>query len=66
MSSTPAYPSTHEEAIGRVMRLIDLVAARPEIDDQDAVAALVQSGIGEIDGELLVRFVPCALSFTLL
>ena len=67
MASTPtAYPSSHGVALDRVMQLIDLVAARPDIDDEEVVAALVQSGVGEVDAELLVRFVPCALSFALL
>jgi hypothetical protein len=48
------------------MQFIDLVASRPDIDDEQAVVALVRCGIGEIDAELLVRFVPCALSFALL
>jgi hypothetical protein len=67
MTSTPAvYPSSHGEAIGRVMQFIDLIAARPDLDDDGAVAALVQGGVGEIDAELLVRFVPSALAFALL
>jgi hypothetical protein len=67
MASTPAvYPSSHEEALERVMQVIDLIGARPEITDQDAVAALVGDGIGQVDAELLVRFVPVALSFALL
>jgi hypothetical protein len=48
------------------MRVIDLIAARPDISDEEAIAALVREGIGEVDAELLIRFVPCALSFTLL
>ncbi len=67
MASIPAvYPASHEEALERVMRVIDLIAARPDISDEEAVAALVQDGIGEVDAELLLWFVPCALSFALL
>jgi hypothetical protein len=67
MASTPAvYPASHEEAFERMMRVIDWIAARPYITDGEAVAALVRGGIGEIDAELLIRFVPCALSFALL
>lgn len=67
MDSTPvAYPSSHGEALERVMQLIDLIASRPDLDDEDAVAALVHGGVGEVDAELLVRFVPSALSFALL
>jgi hypothetical protein len=67
MASTPAsYPASHEEALERVMRVIDLIAARPDISDEEAVAALVRDGIGDVDADLLIRFVPCALSFALL
>ena len=45
---------------------VEILAERPDIDDGDAVTALVQHGVGEIDAELLVRFVPCALTFALL
>ncbi len=67
MASTPAvYPSSHGVALKRVMRLIDLVAARPDIADEGVVAALAQSGVGEVDAELLVRFVSCACHWRLL
>ena len=67
MASTPeVYPASHDVALERVMRVIDLIAARPDISDEEAVAALVRDGIGEVDAELLIRFVPCALSFALL
>jgi hypothetical protein len=48
------------------MRVIDLIAARPDISDEEAIATLTRNGIGEVDAELLIRFVPCALSFALL
>jgi hypothetical protein len=67
MESTPAvYPASHDEALERVMRVIDLFGAHPDIADEEAVAALVRDGIGEVDAELLIRFVPCGLSFALL
>jgi hypothetical protein len=67
MASTPTvYPASHEEALERVMRVIDLIAARPNLTDEEAVAALVRDGVGEVDAELLTRFVPCALAFALL
>lgn len=67
MASIPAvYPASHDEALERVMRVIDLIAARPNIADEEAVASLRQDGIGEVDSELLIRFVPCGLSFALL
>jgi len=64
--ASAAFPPSHDLALQHVMRLIDLVAERPDIDDHEAVAALVQSGVREVDAELLIRFVPCALSFALL
>lgn len=60
------YPASHEEALSRVMQVVDLIAAQPDISDADAVAALVHEGVGEVDAELLVRFVPCGMSFALL
>jgi hypothetical protein len=67
MASTPAeYPASHTDALEHVMRLIDLIAARPDITDEEVGVALVRDGIGEVDAQLLIRFVPCALSFALL
>lgn len=60
------HPASHDEALGRVMQLIDLFGAQPDLSDEDAVAALVRYGVGEVDAELLIRFVPCGLSFALL
>jgi hypothetical protein len=60
------YPASHAEALERVMRVIDLIAAHPNITDVEVVAALVVEGVGGVDAELLIRFVPCALSFPLL
>jgi hypothetical protein len=66
-ASTPTvYPASHGDALERVMRVIDLIAARPDISDEEAVADLVRVGIGVVDAELLIRFVPCALSFAFL
>jgi len=48
------------------MRVIDLLGAQPQLSDEDAVAALMRGGVGEVDAELLVRFVPCGLAFALL
>ncbi len=67
MASIPAaFPASHELALDRVMRVIDLIAQHPEVADEDVVAALVASGVGDVDAELLIRFVPCGLSFALL
>jgi hypothetical protein len=65
-STQAAYPASHELAQERVMRVIDLIATCPRIADEDAVAAMVAEGIDEVDAELLIRFVPCGLSFALL
>ncbi len=64
--STAPYPPDHEVALGRVLRVVDIIAAEPTIDDDAVVAALVAEGVGPVDAELLVRFVPCAMSFGLL
>jgi len=67
MASTfEVYPASHDVALERVMRVIDLIGARPDITDEDAVALLVRDGIGDVDAELLVRFVPIGLAFALL
>lgn len=65
-STQAAYPASHELALERVMRVIDLIAARPDIADEDALIALVADGIGAVDAELLIRFVPCGLTYALL
>lgn len=60
------HPASHDEALDHVMQVIDLFAAQPDVSDEDVVAALVRDGVSEVDAELLVRFVPCGLSFALL
>ena len=47
------------------MSVIDLIAAQPETPDEFVVATLMQDGVGKVDAELLVRLVPCALTFAL-
>jgi hypothetical protein len=50
MASRPAfYPDSHARALERVMRVIDLIAGRPDITDEEAVAALMREGVGEVD-----------------
>lgn len=67
MASTQiVYPASHEVAYERVMRVIDLISVHPDISDEEAVATLMRDGIGDVDAELLIRFVPCGLSFALL
>lgn len=65
-STTAVYPVSHEEAFDCVMRVVDLIAACPEISDEELVARLMQNGVAKVDAELLVVFVPCAFSFALL
>jgi len=60
------HPAAHDEAAARVMQVVDLIAAQPDISEEDVVAALVRDGVPEVDAELLVRFVPCGMSFALL
>jgi hypothetical protein len=65
-SMLEVYPASHDVALEGVMRVIDLIAGNPRITEEDAVAAMMRDGIGEVDAELLIRFVPCGLSFALL
>jgi hypothetical protein len=46
--------------------VVDLITGRPDIPDSEVVTALVGEGVGRVDAELLVRFVPCALSYPML
>jgi hypothetical protein len=39
-----AHPAHHGEALQGVFRVVDLVSARPEIDDGEIVAALTRDG----------------------
>ncbi len=64
--ATAPYPPEHDVALGRVLRVVDIIAAEPTIDDDAVVARLVGEGVGPVDAELLVRFVPCAMSFGML
>jgi hypothetical protein len=61
-----SYPASHGDALAGVLRVVDLIAARPDSYDDEIVEALVRDGAGEVDAELLVRFVPMAFSFALL
>ncbi len=60
------HPASHDESLDRVMRVIDLFGTQPDVSDADVVDRLVRDGVSETDAELLVRFVPCGLSFALL
>ena len=67
MVSTPSiHPNSHAEAVEIVLRVIDLIGARSDITDGELVEALMQSGVGKVDAELVIHFVPCAMSFALL
>lgn len=65
-STLEVYPVSHDLALQRVMQVIDLIGAHPDITDEDAIASLLRDGIGDVDAELLIRFVPCGLAFALL
>lgn len=64
-SPTP-YPDDHAVALARVLRVIEIIATQPSIDDDDIVDQLVGEGIGEVDAKLLVLLVPMGLGFALL
>ena len=64
-SPTP-YPADHAVALARVLRVIEIIAVQPTIDDDDIVAQLVDEGIGKVDAELLVLLVPIGLGFAFL
>jgi hypothetical protein len=64
-SATP-YPEDQELARTRVRRVIDIIAARLDISDAEVVAQLVAEGVGAVDAQLLVWFVPCAVSIPVL
>src|SRR5262249_46017374 len=59
-------PRDHGLALARVLRVVAIIAARPDTADTEVVAQLVAEGVGRVDAELLVRFVPSALSQPLL
>jgi hypothetical protein len=60
------YPPDHDLALARALRVVDLITARPDIHYDEVVTALVGEGVGQVDARLLVRFVPCALSYPML
>jgi hypothetical protein len=60
------YPPDHELALARVLRVVDLITARPDIRDDEVVSALVGDGVGQVDARLLVQLVPCAMSYPML
>ena len=57
---------THEKAIDGVLRVITLVAARPEISDASLVASLEQQGFSYVHAEKLCIFVPCAFAWAVM
>jgi hypothetical protein len=64
-AATP-YPPDHELALARVLRVVDLITARPDIREDEVVAALVAEGVGPVDARLLALLVPCALAHPML
>ncbi len=61
-----SFPASHDDALAGVLRVVDLIADRPDRTADELVETLVRDGVGEVDAELLVRFVPVAFSFALL
>jgi hypothetical protein len=57
------YPPDHALALTRALHVFDIIAARPEISDEEVIAMLVEEGIDPVDAVLLVGFVPCAMSY---
>jgi hypothetical protein len=57
------YPPDHTLALARALRVFDIIAARPDIPDEEVVARLIEEGVDPVDAELLVGFVPCAMSY---
>lgn len=57
------YPADHTVALARVLRVIEIIAAQPTIDDDNIVIQLVDEGIDKVDAQLLVLFVPMGLGF---
>ncbi len=62
-SPTP-YPADHAVALARVLRVIEIIAVQPDLNE--VVVLLVDEGVGKVDAQLLVLFVPMALGFILL
>lgn len=56
------FPPDHGLALARVLRVVEIITGQPDIADNEVVALLVAEGVGRVDAELLVRFVPSALS----
>lgn len=61
-----SYPPDHAIALARALCVFDIIAARPDIPDEEVIARLADEGIDPVDAELLVRFVPCAMSYPVL
>jgi hypothetical protein len=57
------YPPDHALALARVLRVIEIIADRPDISNEELVAQLVSDGIDPVDAHLLMAFVPTALSY---
>jgi len=60
------YPPDHSLALARVLRVVEILVARPDILDEEVEAQLVAEGVGPTDAKLLVLYVPSALTFPLL
>src|SRR4051812_21034284 len=59
-------PSLSPAAIAQVMQVVDLIAHRPDIKDDEIIASLISMGVQSLNARLSTAFVPCALSFAFL
>jgi len=57
------YPPDYALALARALRVFDIIAARPDIPNEELVAQLINEGINYVDAYLLVGFVPTAMSY---
>ncbi|MCX8138650.1 MAG: hypothetical protein N3E46_03095 [Gemmataceae bacterium] len=57
------YPPDHAVALARVLRVIEIIADRFDISNEELVEQLVSEGIDRVDAFLLMAFVPTALSY---
>lgn len=60
------YPTDHTLTRARVMRVFEVMAARPEISHEEMITLLVSEGIEPVDAKLLVGLVPEAISYPIL
>jgi hypothetical protein len=62
-STIVLYPPDPTLALTRALRVFDIIAARPDVSNEELVAQLMNEGIDRVDAHLLVAFVPTAMSY---